>query len=161
MRIPFILCLVILFAAFAASAQVPQYEAYPTGKLFDGKNAKPVITKFDRNFRTRIKWAADGKRDFAGEYIFTQFGCGMACRVTFILNARTGRVFWLPFTLCCWEPLESDPVAFRLDSRLLALRGLRNEALGEYQDDKATDVHFYEFKNGRFRFIKTVRSQNH
>lgn len=159
-RATFIIFLV-LFSLEVTFTQTgaPKFESYAVNSVYNGKNAKPIITKKDRMFRTRIKWAAEGKRDFAGEYVFVQFGCGMACRGTFALNARTGRVTWLPFSLCCWDPIDADPVAFKLNSRLLAIRGLRNEGTDSFANDKASDVHFYELKNGSFKFIKTVHSE--
>lgn len=157
---PFVLVVTLVATSGWLSAQVPQYKDFASYKTYEGRNAKPIITKRDRSFRTRIRWASEGKRDFAGEYIFAQFGCGMACRATFVINARTGRVSWLPFTICCWEPIDADPVAYRLNSRLVAFRGLRNEGNDEFSGDNPDDVHFYELRNGEFRFVKTIRSNN-
>lgn len=151
--------LIACLVAISATAQTgpARFSKFPVASIYNGNNAKPMIDKDSKRFRTRVRWAAEGRRDFAGEYIFAQFGCGTSCRTTFVVNARTGRVSWLPFTLCCAEPFDADPVAYRLNSRLVAFRGLRNEGNGPYSEDKASDVHFYELKNGRFRFIKTVR----
>jgi len=40
--------------------------------------------------------------------------------------SKAGKVFLLPFTLCCWGE-GNDPAAFRTDSRLIELLGERNE----------------------------------
>ena len=42
------------------------------------------------------------------------------------LDARTGSVWWIPFTLCCW-PLEvENPLNFRVDSKLIVFTGIEN-----------------------------------
>lgn len=156
----FVLALITLcFASVGALGQsVPRFEEYPAVRIYDGKNAKAVIDKDSRIYRTRVRWAAENsKRDFGGEYILGQIGCGAACRVTFALNARTGRVSWLPFTICCWEPSTDGATEARLSSRLIVLRGLRNEGNSEYSQDAKTDTHYYQLKNGEFRHIKTIK----
>lgn len=156
------LCLLFLVLCLSysnVSAQkVPSFEKYPSVRVFNGKNSAAIIDKDSRSYRTRVRWASrNGKRNFAGEYILGQIGCGASCRLTFALNARTGRVAWLPFSLCCWAPITADATEARLGSRLLVIRGLRNEGDGKYARDAATDTHFYELKDGEFRFIKTIK----
>jgi hypothetical protein len=156
-----ILCssLFILLMAGVAYSQnrIPQFESYGVAKTYKGKNAKPIIDKDSRTFRTRVRYAARSKPNFAGEYILGQIGCGAACRVTFALNARTGRVSWLPFTICCWGPVDAEATKVRLNSRLVVLRGLRNEGNEEYIGDGMTDTHYYQIRNGGFRYIKTIK----
>ena len=157
------LILSFLFAyAFTAVGQTPKFSSYPAGKPYNGKNARAIIGKDDRTYRTRLRWAAKyGSRNFAGEYILGQIGCGAACRVTFALNAKTGHLAWLPFTLCCWQPddvdVSTDATTVRLNSRLIILRGLRNEGNDAYAGDAMTDTHYYQIKNGEFIFIKTIK----
>jgi len=151
--------LVVLLTIHSVWGQVPKFENYAVGRVYNGRNARPVITKDDRVFRTRIRWAAaNEKRDFAGEYILAQFGCGAECLYTFALNARTGRVAWLPFSICCWRPMDLvTPTESRLRSRLLVLRGLRSEGRGQFSGDARTDTHYYELRNGKFRHLRTVK----
>lgn len=163
---PFLFAILTLCLSSVAtrSQSVPRFEKYPAVRVYNGKNAKAIIDKDSRTYRTRVRWAAaNGRRDFAGEYILGQIGCGAECRLTFALNARTGRVSWLPFTICCWRPLSVDEdsaaTVVRLKSRLITLRGLRNEGNGDYARDTMTDTHYYEIKNGEFRHIKTIKQK--
>lgn len=150
---------ILVFTALGVAAQVPDYRDFPSVRRYYGRPVEPIITKADRQFRTRVRFAAKRKPDFAGEFILAQFGCGAECLGVFALNARTGRVSWLPFSSCCWRPFDAEAVSYRLDSRLISVRGLRNEGSGNYAGDKATDLHFYELKDGEFRFVRTLRDK--
>jgi len=152
----------VLSAAGSVSAQrPPRFENYRVAGIYKGRTARPIIDKDSRTFRTRVRWAAKSRPTFAGEYILGQIGCGAACRLTFALNARTGRVVWLPFTICCWQPdaidEATDATKARLNSRLIILRGLRNEGEGDYVGDAMTDTHYYQLRNGEFRYMKTIK----
>lgn len=151
--------LVFFMSALAAceeiSAQtgVPQFDDYNVKKIYKGKNAKLVMTKEDRMFRTRLRLAAKQKPNFAGQFILETWGCGASCLSGAAIDAKTGKVYWLPHTTCCWAFEENlSPIDARLNSRLIIFSGLRNES----EKDNEYDMHFYEFKNGRFVFIKTV-----
>jgi len=70
-----------------------------------------------------------------------------------VIDANSGRVYWMPHTICCW-PDDIDerfrPIAYSLKSRLVIFSGIRNEKDG----DRGT--HYYEFKDGRFIHLKSV-----
>ncbi len=66
--------------------------------------------------------------------------------LTAAIDARTGRVSWLPDTICCWDESVSDPVAYRLDSELIILKGRRNE--------KENGTWYWRFTNGRFVLLE-------
>jgi hypothetical protein len=81
------------------------------------------LSRAAREFRTRLREAAREKPNFAGHFIVTTWGCGTECVEGAIIDARTGRVFMLPFTLCCWDPVVGvddgfKPVEFRVNSSL-------------------------------------------
>jgi len=81
---------------------------------------------------------------FAGQYILTTIGCGASCILSSIIDARSGQVTWLPFTICCWDP--GKPLDFRLDSSLLVVHGMRDE-----QEPNGT--FYYAFEEGKFRLV--------
>ena len=147
------LILLPLSTAFAQSG-TPKFENYAVKTIYNGKNAKPILDKDTYMFRTRIRYAAKQKRDFAGEYVLAQWGCGAACRSIVAINTRTGIIYGVPFTVCCWTVApDIEPVIYRLNSRLISFAGYRNES----DKDTEGDIHYYEFRNGRFRFIRTVK----
>ena len=151
----------LAFALFASSLNanaqtgVPRFSDYPVRERFQGKTAPVVLTRAARMYRTRLKEAAQGKPNFAGHFIVTTWGCGTECIEGAIIDARTGHVFMLPFTLCCWAPGNVDdnfkPVDYRLNSSLIILSGARDEKDGDYA------ARAYRFQNSRLVLLKTIR----
>jgi hypothetical protein len=146
---------VILFglaSVASAQAKAPRFEEYAAPAPFAGPTHAPVLATRDaRQYRSRLREAAQEKPNFAGRYILTVWGCGTECVTGAALDAKTGRVTMLPFTLCCWGvdvPEDFDPVEFRLDSSLIVFEGARNEV----ESDKRT--HYYTLRNGQFRELK-------
>ena len=150
--------LVICFLRALGQSSVPHFKDYPAGETYKGTTAALVLTKNDLAFKTRLRWAAKNlKPNFAGHYILTTWGCGAQCLMGAVIDAKTGRVYWWDFTICCWG-FETDdkfnPIEFRPDSSLIVFSGLRNEKDG---DDGA---HFYRFDRGRFVHIRSVLKPN-
>lgn len=157
MRLTKIFTAVFITTLFVGNAfgqnRVPQFKEYPAGSIYSGKHTPLKLTVADRSFRTRLAYAAKQKVNFAGHYILTSWGCGAECLMGAAIDAKTGKVYWFDFTVCCWEHYGEEnfePINFRIDSNLIIFTGLRNEKEG---DEKA---HFYKFVNGKFVFIKDL-----
>lgn len=160
-RAAFILLSIILLGCFVFTAakgqgRVPQFRDYPVAEAYIGPNAPLVLTRSERMFRTRLREAAREKPNFAGRYILTTWGCGTTCLMGAAIDAKTGRVYWLPGTICCANPEtytdeNFEPVIARLNSKLLVLSGMINER------ESTQGTHFYKFENGRFTLIRTVK----
>jgi hypothetical protein len=125
---------------------------HPVTQMHRGAIAAPVFRNDqDRLYRTRIREAAnEGKVNFAGHYVLSAFGCGSSCLMVFALDADTGQVHWLPFTVS-WgiddKGIGADmlPLDFRPDSRLLIVAGSRNE--------HGHGLYHYVFEQGHFRLL--------
>jgi hypothetical protein len=65
-----------------------------------------------------------------------------------VIDAKTGRVTWLPFTVCCWDVDVQEPIEFRRDSRLLVVHGSRNEEGG--------GTYYYALDKDSFKLVKAV-----
>jgi hypothetical protein len=114
-----------------ADTQAPRFDDFPASNLFKGKPAKAVIVSSkDREFAARLREISGRKINSAGHYTLASWGCGASCISTVAIDARTGHVVWLPFTVCCWALEVSEPIEFRRDSRLIVVHGSRNEAGG-------------------------------
>jgi hypothetical protein len=112
--------------------------------IFNGTPSEPALKSPDeRLFRTVIRrgvtkaWGfSDGAtgeevsapgQNFAGQYIIVTWGCGVACLMAAIVDAKTGRVFPPPFhhgpgraAIFRFRGLSPmEPLAYRPDSRLL------------------------------------------
>jgi hypothetical protein len=138
-----------------AQSKLPHFNDYPVGEIYKGPTAPLILTRDDLTFKTRLRWAAKNKKpNFAGHYILTSWGCGAECVMGAVIDAKTGKVYWWNFSICCWGTDVDDkfnPIDFRPDSRLIVFSGLRNEKDG---DDGA---HFYRFDdNGRFVHILSI-----
>jgi len=145
-----VLAALTLLAPAGASAQTrrPRFEDYPVREQFAGSNAPLVLSRRDRAFRTRLAAAARERPNFAGHYILAAWGCGAECLMGAAIDARTGKVYWIPFTVCCWGAdagADFRPIDFRPDSRLIVFSGARNEAGG--------GTYRYKFERNRFVLV--------
>ena len=136
-------------ASAQTAAPLPKFEDYRVAERFEGKAAGPVLrTRTDRQFRTRLREAAQEKVNFAGNYVLATWGCGGGCVMGAAIDGQTGRVYWLPFTICCWPVEVEKPLDFRPDSRLIVFTGSRNE--------KGQGVYYYKFEGNRFVLLRAV-----
>jgi hypothetical protein len=148
----FIILLLALAVPKDAHAQstAPQPGDYPAGEVFRGRPAKLDLSRPDnREFRTRLKEAAGEPANFAGHYVLSTWGCGTGCKRGAAVDLKSGKVTFLPGTVCCW-PIEVDekfePVEFQLQSRLVILNGLINE-------QGPDGPHYFELKDGAFKAV--------
>ncbi len=74
-------------------------------------------------------------------YVLTAWGCGAECLTGTAIDAKTGKVYWIPFSICRWRDDVNKPIDFRIDSRLVVFTGSRNE--------KGQGVYYYKFENNQ------------
>ena len=137
----------------ADAADVPQFSQYKAESTYSGPAAKPILdTPSKRMFRTRINDGVRGRQpNFAGEWIIVTWGCGASCTAGAIVNARTGDVVDIPFSICCAMAVHEgfDTIEARPDSRLIIFAGFLNE-------EEPMAAHFFEFTGRDFRRVATV-----
>lgn len=151
MRKLLLLCLLMMVNLTIANADIrtPGFADFPIKEMYTGRPAKVrLVSPQDRQFATRIRAASRSKVNFAGHFILASWGCGASCVMTVVIDAITGTVVWLPFTVCCWDADVDEPIAFRRDSRLIVVRGSRNETGG--------GTYYYAFDRGQFVLVKAV-----
>jgi hypothetical protein len=148
----------LLLAAGAAVAQerLPRFANYPVTDSYKGNVARPKFrTREEYEYRTRLRdvVSRDDKPNFAGRYYVATWGCGSACVSSGIVDARTGLVTMVPFTISGWREVHNafESVDYRPNSRLIVFSGERNEKGDMGQ-------HFYVMEKGRLKFLKTVPS---
>ena len=128
-----ILALVLWFGAHATV--LPVFTGYPADPVYAGPH-RLVLGKGDVAYRTRLRRGAEDPVNYAGHYVLAVWGCGADCVMGAAIDVRSGRVHWLPGTVCCGftdgpgHP-DIEPVRFQRDSRLLVLTGLRDEREGD------------------------------
>lgn len=153
----FNLVLVLALLAFTwtplGSAQAlaePRFEDYPA-PVYAGAVRPPDMSSHPeaRTYRTRLRDAAKGSVNFAGEFVLATWGCGSQCLMGAVISARTGRVQFLPGTICCWLEAgeNTNPIDYKVGSNLLILTGLINE-------EEPLARNYYVFSGGQFRLIE-------
>ena len=65
------------------------------------------------------------------------------------IDARSGSVTWLPFTVCCWALSIMEPLDYRRDSQLLVVHGMLNE--------KGGGTHYYRLTGSKFMLLAIHR----
>src|SRR5215467_1045701 len=93
----------LLLAAGLGLAQhdaLPKFEDYPEPERFTGKPAAPVFkTRGQRSYRTKIREGAAAGPNFAGHFMIAVWGCGTSCISGAIVDAKTGEIHDLPFSV--------------------------------------------------------------
>ena len=145
-----LLVLSLLSISLLANAKTPQFTDYAVNKIYQGKSAKLIIkSDFEKNYRTRLKWALDQKPNFAGEYVITYWGCGAGCRVHSILNKRTGEVLEDGFGGEMGPYLED----FKLNSKLIIAHGHEYDKNGEVIESGKYFTYFYILEKNKLKLV--------
>jgi len=92
----------------------PEFRDYSMVSRFRGVAAQVIISSQSgaRYYRTRLREGARKGPNFAGHFTIVTWGCGSDCYDIAVVDARTGRVWFAPFT-------GSVGVVFKLASSLL------------------------------------------
>jgi hypothetical protein len=147
-----LICFLVMPLIAMAQGKIPQFKDYPAEAAYKGKNAPLKLTKDNRDYRTRLRAAAKEKPDFAGRYILTTWGCGTACLVGAVVDAKKGSVTFLPGAIYA-DSRQNIAYDYKLNSRLLIIYGTIDQK-GFEGEPKS---HYFEFKNGKFRHIKSIK----
>jgi hypothetical protein len=101
-----------------------------------------------RRYATQLREAQKHPVDFAGHFVLATWGCRAGCVMGAAIDAKTGAVAMLPFTVSDWPLDVTDPLSYRKDSSLLVIRGSRNE--------KGSGTYYYHFDGRKFRLVKAI-----
>jgi hypothetical protein len=145
-----------------AQTQVLRFEDFPAMETFKGKPAQPKLVRpEDRKFGTVIREGASNGPNFAGTLTIASWGCGGGCISMALVNAKDGTIYKAPFKALAWgtpdlkyegkyDPSQEkfEPLAYKLNSRLLIVRGCPEE--------ENCASYFYEWKDGRLETIRRI-----
>jgi hypothetical protein len=135
------------------AAKAPQFTDYAVRDIFRGRAAKVDLgSPENRNYRTRLKEAAAQKANFAGHYVVTTWGCGTSCANGAAVDLTSGKVTFLPATICCWGDVDKDfkPAQFEARSRLIIFHGQLNE-------EGPAGPHYFQLEDGAFKRLSEAR----
>ena len=147
------LCTIVLslgLSAFAQGSRVPAFNQYPA--RVERVRAKAINFRGNpdaRRFKTVLTESLHDGINFAGHYIVATWGCGTACQIGAIIDARTGEVFW-PKELAGIYTIFDEPIRHRANSRLLIV-----SQVPATKADLREDI-YYDWKNNRLRLIRSV-----
>lgn len=157
MRLPFIALHVSLYlvvpSTFAVAA-TPAFDDCAVPVELTPTPSPPPLKLSDpkaRRYASALQEGATQPVNFAGHYILTSWGCGAGCLMAAAIDARSGQVAMLPFTVSDWPLSVSEPLSFRKDSCLLGVQGRRNE--------QAPGTYYYRFDGKRFRVWEGIAAQ--
>ena len=148
-----LLCTLVLglgLSAFAQGSRVPAFNQYPARV----ERVRTKAINFKRNpearrYRTVLTEALRDGINFAGHYVVATWGCGTACQIGAIIDARTGDVFW-PKELAGIYTIFDEPIRHRANSRLIVISTVPATKADNREDS------YYEWKNNRLRLIRSV-----
>ena len=111
-----------------AESGAAAFARYPAPVAHVVKRAAPQFrTSWSRQYQSALLDAADGDVNFAGHYVFAEIGCGAGCIMVATIDAETGSIVRLPGTVSNWPKTFTEPLEYRVDSRLLIVHGQLGE----------------------------------
>jgi hypothetical protein len=155
-----VLLLLFTTVSHAQKKALPAFDQFGVDEIFKDKPAPPKITGSHQWFRTMIRRAAAKGPNFAGHYTIATWGCGTGCVSMAIIDAKDGSVYDGPFNDLGWgislkyEGRYSsmsnsfEPLSYRIDSRLLIVRGC--------PEDENCASYFYEWVDSRFKLLRKI-----
>lgn len=150
------LCLVPGLGAQKPPGKLPDFADYPVQEIYKGKPARPrIVTRYQNEFRTRIREDMEQKVNFAGHYIVATWGCGTGCMQFALVDAVSGQVYDPPMKSVSYhfgpDPDKGpqkfpDMVNMKPESALLVVEGCQSESekCGRY---------YYRFEKDRFTLL--------
>ena len=178
--LPLITALAIMASAQdQTKTQPPRFEEYPVTEIFTGKPVPPLLeTPLERMYRTRIRegvskgWGVfrDDKEqpgpNFAGHYFVIQWGCGTGCLMMVVVDARSGKIYYLPLAFGRQSNqriglpmfgLSPAEVEFRVTSRLLKMNACPDQP---EKPHASCYSYFYLWQDNSWRLLRQVRLEN-
>jgi hypothetical protein len=128
----FLLFFAIGCATGIAAQKIIEFKDYPATKTYNGTPALVDLKSHPqaRMYRTELRSQTKKGANFAGHYRLAIWGCGSSCAQFAIVDCENGKVHFskvLPYVSWAGWHEENGGLEFRVDSRLLKLRGSRKE----------------------------------
>jgi hypothetical protein len=134
----------------------PKFSQYAVGEAYRGKVAVPTINgRRDPGLQRAWREAEKTRVNAAARYVLLKEFCGSACVLGHLLDARTGKIIRMPFTISGWREVEDnfESIVTQPDSRLIVFRGARDE-------EGINGAHYYTLEaDGTFRHLVSVDTE--
>ncbi|MEP6903452.1 MAG: hypothetical protein ABJA66_17125 [Actinomycetota bacterium] len=158
----FIFLMLFSFNAFAQ--KTPLFKQYAS-KVEKVKVQKVNFASHKRakTFRTNLSNALKEGVNFAGHFILATWGCGTNCSDSGIIDARTGNVYFpkelegIGIGFCEIDYENTEPLAFKPDSRLLVLSGFKG---GDLNSEKTScGIYYFEWTGTSLKKVGFVKKK--
>ena len=150
----FVLTVISIVRAMADAP--PKFSQYAVSEAYRGKVAQPKINgRKDPGLQRAYREAEKTKVNAAGRYVLLKEFCGSACVLGHLLDARTGKIIRMPFTISGWREVEDnfEGILTQANSRLIVFRGARDE-------EGINGVHYYTLEaDGTFKHVASVDTE--
>lgn len=154
----------ISFDELGSKFNLPSPSDYPVSKrdTFTGTPIPPIIvSKRTLNYRSVIREGAEHGPNFAGHHTIVTWGAGLGSFSVVVVDARTGKISFAPFESVSlggyFQIDKQEPPWFRKDSKLFVFVGCPGKEYEGCTDWNKDGLYFYEFDNGKFKFLKFVK----
>jgi hypothetical protein len=140
----------------------PDFKRYPVLTIYDGAPAKVILaTPEEKNFRTRLRETQTMPVNFAGEYVFTSWGCGTGCSAGAAVNHRTGKVIFFPYpnfvgSSPCLEQYYEEYTDFEFVSNSRLMQVFGTDKIFGGAGGSELELRFFDFNDDGFKLIKSV-----
>jgi hypothetical protein len=107
-----------------------------------------------KRFQTRLGRSVGMKANFAGHYVLLTWGCGSLCETVALVDVRSGKVHFAPFSTSIGSDFRLDSALF-VDSPPYAIQ----EFIASKQDMQSQQLfksryYVWNEKDGAFRLIE-------
>lgn len=125
---------------------VPQFRDFPISDIYQGIPVPVDLASspIGHTFRTRLTQGAERGPNFAGHYALVTWGCGSTCQNFAVVNAKTGKIYDIPFG-------SANGTEFRLDSNLLIVNPLMNDMGYDGSVPDWVRIEYYEWTGEEFK----------
>jgi len=154
----------LLFSVVLFGQTLPRFEDFPTAEAFkSGEEPPNKVTRDPKLLRNIFGLDASRGPNFAGQLTVATLSCGFTCLFITVIDPVGSTLYPAPFPIILanllpnalfdgkrvsWE--DHPPIAFRLTSRLLIVRGCPDENLD------ACASYFYEWTGKEFKLIRKI-----
>lgn len=155
-RLALLFCIALAAPAFGQNGS-PRFADYPEKNVAHTQVKRLPLPKQDEDddykLRRNDSIGESNTANFAGRYFLAVWGCGTTCVSASIVEAASGKIIEIPFTICCWRETHDnfEAVEFRHNSRLVVFNGALNE------EEKTMGRHYYVLENGALKHVKTEK----
>ena len=153
----YVICLGVAFAVFSSAAlasDAPVFSDYPVKEIRTEKIRAVDLNSHPKAkiFKTRLNAVVGKTTNFAGHYVVVTWGCGASCQTVALVDVKSGKVFFAPFSTGLGSEFRIDSSLF-IDSPPQAIRDYYGGKLDVSNRLFYSSYYEWEEKTTKFRLV--------